>query len=203
MIQRNTDIESIAPADVLSGLRMTADEFLQITEEGENYELINGVVTVTPSPAPKHQHVAGEVFYQLRHFLETHPIGLVFMEIDVHLGTDASGGDFVYRPEIVFYKTERMVGMEDKLFGPPDLVVEVVSRGSRRIDSETKKIDYERYGVSEYWLIDPERKHIAAYQLKESRFVESVMTEDRYASETVQGFVLDVARVRRAFRMKT
>lgn len=200
MIQRLSDNEMSLAEDVLSGLRMTADQFLEICNESENYELINGVVTVTPSPAPIHQHLTGEIFYQIRHFLESHPVGLVFVETDVHLGSDASG-DFVYRSEIVFYVGERAIGMEDKLFGPPDLVVEIVSRGSRRLDSETKLRDYERFGVREYWLFDPERHRMTAYLLRDNAFVESPITGDRFSCEAVPGFHLDVARVRRAFRM--
>ena len=51
-------------------------------------------------------------------------------------------------------------------------VVEVISRGSRRMDSETKKSDYERFCVQEFWLIDPERKSMTFWRLSDGRFVD-------------------------------
>lgn len=202
MIRRLSDVELQVEEEFMTGARMTADEFLAIIDEGHNYELIDGVVAMTPSPAPKHQHVAGEIYYQLRQFLESQVVGEAFIETDVHLGEGPAGGDLVYRPEVVFYREERMIGWEDKLVGAPDLVVEVISRGSRRFDSKTKKDDYERLGVHEYWLIDPSTNAITVFRHNEGAFTEIAINEDYFPSEAVPGFVLDISRVRRAFRRR-
>ncbi len=181
-------------------LRMTADEFLQIPDEGNNYELIDGVVVMSPSPTPRHQDVAMEIAVQLGIFLREHAIGKVFPEIDVHFGEGPTGGDLVYRPEVIFVRAERLPAMQDKIFGGPDLVVEVISRGSRRMDNETKKNDYERFGVREYWLIDPEREAMTFYRLDENHFVEVPPAGTTFASQAVPGFELDLHRVREAFK---
>jgi len=200
-------MSTLAPAPTVDrteglwvGLRMTADQFLQILDDGQNYELIDGVVVMSPSPAPKHQHVAGEIFTQLSLWLRDNRIGLAFAETDVHLGQGPTGADLVYKPEIVFIRAERLPGMEEKLVGAPDLVVEVISRGSRRFDTQTKKDDYERSGVGEYWLIDPEREALTFYRLEGGRFVEVAATGDTFASQAVPGFILDLARVRQVFK---
>ncbi len=182
------------------GLRMTADEFLQIPDDGYNYELIDGVVMMSPSPSPQHQRIAMEIAFQLKLYLRDHPVGEVLPEIDVHLGQGPTGGDLVYKPEVVFLLAERLPQMREKISGAPDLVVEVVSRGSRRFDSETKKNDYERFGVLEYWLIDPERQAMTFYRLKEGRFVVIDPDGDSFASEAVPGFALDLPRVRATFK---
>ncbi len=182
------------------GLRMTADEFLEIPDDGYNYELIDGVVIMSPSPSPKHQAVAWEISTQLGMYLRDHPVGSAFAELDVHLGEGSVGGDLVYKPEILFVRAERLPQMSDKIVGGPDLVVEVVSRGSRRMDSETKKGDYERFGVREYWLIDPERKAMIFYRLQEGKFVEGPSAGDTFVSQAVSGFVLDLVRVRETFK---
>ena len=182
------------------GLRMTVEEFLQIPDDGYNYELINGVVMMSPSPTPKHQAVTWEISTQLGIYLRDHPLGRAFAELDVHLGRGPTGGDLVYKPEILFVRAERLSEMHDKITGGPDLVVEVISRGSRRLDSETKKSDYGRFGVTEYWLIDPERKAMTFYRLQEGRFVEAPVEGDTFASEAVPGFVLDLTRVRETFK---
>jgi Uma2 family endonuclease len=183
-----------------AGLRMSADEFLRLPGGACNYELINGVVMMSPSPKPRHRRVAMNIATQIGIYLLEHPVGEVLAEIDVHLGRGPEGGDLVYRPELVFIRSERLRKMRDQISGAPDLVVEVVSRGSRRLDSETKKADYERCGVREYWLIDPERKAMAFYRLRGRRFVEISTRGKAFASRAVPGFVLDLSRVRAAFK---
>ena len=182
------------------GLRMSANEFLEIPDDGYNYELIDGVVIMSPSPSPQHQAITSELVVQIGMYLRTNPIGRVFAELDVHIGQGPSGGDLVYKPELIFVRNERLPEMRDKIFGAPELVVEVISRGSRRMDSETKKSDYERFGVQEFWLIDPERKSMTFWRLSEGRFVQIDAAGVTFASEAVPGFVLDLARVRELFK---
>ena len=182
------------------GLRMTADEFLLIPDDGYNYELIDGVVQKSPSPEPSHQSVAGEIFRQLANFLIDHPVGRVWQELDVHLGRGPDGGDLVYRPEVVFVRTERLKGMYRKLLGAPDLVVEVISHGSRRMDTKTKRQDYERFGVKEYWIIDPEREEVLFLRLDQGRFVETPASGDQFVSQAAAGLALDLKLVREQFK---
>ena len=182
------------------GLRMTAEEFQQIVDDGYRYELIDGVVIVTPSPTPQHQDVLMDISSQIWSYLGDHPVGKVLPEIDVRLGQGPTGGDLVYRPEVIFIRTERLPQMRERIVGPPDLVVEVISPGSRRYDSETKKSDYERVGVLEYWLIDPLRETLTFYRLQEGRFVEVTPQGDTFASQAVPGFLLDLAQLRKKFR---
>ncbi|MCH8806984.1 MAG: Uma2 family endonuclease [Planctomycetes bacterium] len=182
------------------GLRMTADEFLEIPDDGYNYELIDGVVAMSPSPSPIHQAVTTEIVVQIGSYLRDHPLGRVFTELDAHVGQGPTGGDLVYKPELLFVRAERLPEMREKIIGGPDLVVEVVSRGSRRMDSETKKNDYERFGVREYWLLDPQREAMTFWRLKDGKFVEVPATGETFASEAVAGFKLDLQRVRETFK---
>ena len=181
------------------GLRMTAEEFFSVPDDGRNYELIDGVVVMSPSPTPKHQRIMMEIAGQLFVFLRNHAVGEALPEIDVHLGQGPGGGDLVYKPEVIFVRAERMEGMEEKITGAPDLVVEVVSQGSRRMDTETKKTDYERFGVGEYWLIDPERKTMTFWRLTGGKFAEVNPKGDQFKSEAVPGFNLDLTPIRDRF----
>ena len=182
------------------GLRMSADDFLRLQDDGTSYELMDGVVVMSPSPTPQHQRVTMKIAAQIEWFLRDHPVGDVFPEIDVHLGRGPTGGDLVYKPEIVFIRAERRAQMREKIVGAPDLVVEVISRGSRRMDTETKKEDYERFGVREYWLIDPEREAMTFYRLQDGRFVEITPTGTTFVSQAVPGFKLDLIPVRESFQ---
>ncbi|MCC6360957.1 MAG: Uma2 family endonuclease [Phycisphaerales bacterium] len=183
-----------------SGMRMTVDEFLSLPDDGGKYELVDGVVLMSPWPSPPHQKVAGEIFAQIKWFLRTHALGEVFMEIDVHLGRSPAGGDLVYGPDVIFVRSERVRSMHERIVGPPDLVVEVVSPGSRGRDTITKRGDYERFGVGEYWIIDPARDAMTFLRLQGGQFVEVNPNPDTFASHAVAGFVLDLKPIRDAFK---
>ena len=182
------------------GLRVSAEEYLALPDDGYRYELVEGVVVMSPSPTLRQQAVVAEILAQIMMYLREHPVGHVFPESDVHLGTGLRGGDLVYRPDLVFVRAERLPRTPDEtLRGPPDLVVEVVSPGSRRYDAETKRQDYERLGVREYWLVDPERGAMTFLRLVGGRFVEPPADGETFASEAVPGFALDLVRVRKSF----
>lgn len=185
-----------------AGLRMTADDFFKIPDNESWYELIDGVVLVSPSPTPVHQVVAGEVFRQLANFLSDHPIGLVSHETDVQFGSILRGRDVVYRPEIVYYACRDPLDIPDRLVGAPDVVVEVISPFSRLIDCHTKRDDYERFGVREYWLVDPERDAFLFFRRKGRRFTKVRVTGKSFASKAIPGFILELDRVRRIWKRR-
>ncbi len=187
----------IGPAPIYDGMRATADEFLALPDDEFRYELIDGVILMSPSPLPLHQHVALVIARQLADYLERNALGMVFPEVDVQLG-DA----LVYRPELVFIRKEQLARIATKVTFPPDLIVEVISPASRIRDTRTKFADYERCGVREYWLIDPANDSATFFRLADGRYrdVSPASGHDSFASQAVPGFTLDLAAVRKAFR---
>jgi Uma2 family endonuclease len=181
------------------GMRMTAEKYFALDDDGCRYELIDGVVCMTPSPSWNHQTVSLEIAFQFRAYLKKRPVGEVAQDVDVHLGTGPRGGDLIYRPDIVFFKSGRLPAAVERPNLAPDLVVEIASVSSRRFDRETKKADYERFGVLEYWVIDPERATMTFFRLQKGRYVEIAPEGDRFASTAVPGFILDLAEVRKTF----
>lgn len=182
-------------APLYAGLRISADEFLQLPKDDFRYELIDGVVVCSPSPDPQHQQVLGEIAYQLKAFLRSHPVGSCYVETDIRLDDK-----LVYRPELVFLLKERVLDNWKRIKCAPDLVVEVISPESRRFDNETKKGDYERFGVKEYWLIDPDQETMKFYTLEAGRFVELTPQNDKLSSRVVPHFTLDLADIRKSFQ---
>ncbi len=133
-----------------AGLRMTADEYEELPDDGCKYELIDGVVVMSPSPSFGHQDVAGEIEWQIRTFLKDHPVGSVAHETDAIFDPLR-----VYRPDLMFLSTRRFPVPTDRVRAIPDMVLEVLSPGTRAMDLSTKRDDYQRFGVSEYWIADP------------------------------------------------
>lgn len=176
------------------GLRMTADDYLAAPDDGHRYELINGVVCMSPSPSRPHQKVIGEIYLQLANFLARHPVGEAIVEVDVRLAED-----LVYRPDVVFVSAQKAAHCGARITVVPDLVVEVISPDSRRYDHETKKGDYERCGVREYWLVDPEKREFVFYRLENGRYISVPASGDTIASQVISGFELDLRLVERVF----
>jgi len=176
------------------GLRMTADEYLALADDGYRYELIDGVICMSPSPSRPHQKIVTEIVRQIADHLMRHPTGEVVVEVDVRLGED-----LVYRPDLVYLSSAKAAGCRERINVVPDLIVEVVSPDSRRYDHETKKHDYERCGVGEYWLIDPDQREFTFYRLQDGRFVQVQAAAATYASEMIPGFELDLQRLRTLF----
>lgn len=85
----------------------------------------------------------------------------------------------------------------ERLVLPADLVIEILSPGSTVMDLITKRDDYERFGVGEYWAVDPSDLRIRAWRREGSRLIESAIEGERVPSAALVGFVLDVAALRR------
>lgn len=182
------------------GMRLTAEEWYELEDDGCRYELIDGVVCMTPSPLRKHGLVASLIARWLGDFVEKYALGEVAENIDVRLGKGLRGGDLIYRPDVMFFRSGRIPDDAERYELVPDLVVEVASVSTRRYDRETKKADYERLGVSEFWIIDPRRAAMTFFRLEGGHYVEVVPERDRFPSTAVPGFVLDLAELRKLFK---
>ncbi|MBL8879074.1 MAG: Uma2 family endonuclease [Phycisphaerales bacterium] len=184
------------------GLRLTADEFFALPNDGHRYELLDGVVIMSPSPTPRHQTVALEIAAQLYLHTRAGDRGVVLTETDVRLPPRTAGGqDIVYRPEICYLNSAKVAQIDSRIRTIPDLVVEVISPESRNYDTFTKRADYERSGVSEYWIIDPVDRAFTFLRLIGGRYVEAPYSEVEYASEVVSGFKLSLPPIRAVFTM--
>lgn len=131
---------------------LTYEDYLYLPEDGKRHELIDGEHFVTPASIPKHQLVIVNLVTALHRFVTEQALGRVYTApIDVVLSeTD------VVQPDVLFVAADRLSIIGEKfLDAAPDLVVEVLSDSTRRTDEITKRRLYERFGVREYWLIDP------------------------------------------------
>lgn len=182
-----------------AGLRMSAEEFLALPPDGCRYELLDGVVIVSPSPLPNHQLVAGEIVDQVRPYVRAQKLGVVLQETDIQLTKRTSGRHVVYRPEIVFIRAEHVPKIKGRIDVVPDLIVEVISPGYRSYDTVTKRTDYEAAGVGEYWIVDPQLEEFLFLRLVDGKYVEVAAGGDVFESVVVTGFKLELKLVREAF----
>lgn len=144
---------------------LTVRDLEAMPDDGRRYELIDGVLIVSPAPGIRHQAIAYRLFGVLDAACppELAVIGAPFA---VHQG------DFIeLQPDVLIGRLGEFTAKD--LPAPPVLVVEVLSPSTALIDLNTKKAVYERLGVADYWVIEPDEPRLTAYQLVDGRYRET------------------------------
>ncbi|MBI5052073.1 MAG: Uma2 family endonuclease [Chloroflexi bacterium] len=141
----------------------TYDDYLRLPNDHNRYEIIDGTLYISPSPAYTHQYTVGEVLLQIANFLDQHKLGIVLpAPFEVHLSDKTRP----VQPDVLFIANERKPESNAQVFkGAPDLVVEVISPSSLRLDQHIKFGAYEQAKVREYWLVDPKTRSVEVYSL--------------------------------------
>lgn len=183
--------EPLHPEPLYIGMRCTADEFLELEDDGSRYQLINGVVIMSPRPSLPHQRLLAKIGAQLDRHTELHG-GEYWPEVDVRLAPD-----LVYSPDLAYLAPGRTSPSEKTPTLVPDLIVEIISPSTRRMDTQTKRADYKRFGVREYWIVEPAEKRVRVLRLVEGAYVESIQTGDTAPSQVIPGFAFDLVALRK------
>ena len=139
----------------------TYEDYAALPDDGRRWELIDGeLVPITPAPNMRHQNVVGRVFRAIADHLDRHGGGQVFVApVDVVLADIST-----VQPDVVYLADASADLMTPaNIQGPPTLTVEVVS--DRRHDLVRKCHLYARFGVAEYWAVDPEADQIQVFRL--------------------------------------
>ena len=157
--------------------RLTYDDLERIPEdrEGDRHELIDGELFVTPSPMPVHQIVSGNIEYALANHVRARNLGMVLhAPIDIRLTPDN-----VLIPDIIFIARGRLHVIGPKTVdAAPDLVVEILSPGTRQRDLGVKRTLYARFGVQEYWIVDPSARSVSVLVLTGDHFEPVALGEE-------------------------
>jgi Uma2 family endonuclease len=150
------------------GVKLTYEDFLLFPDDGKRHELIDGEHYVTATPNVKHQTIVMNLGAMIWNYLKQRPVGRAFfVPMDIVLS------DYdVVEPDLQFISRARQAILtKQNVRGAPDLVVEVGSPSTRKRDETIKRRLYERFGVSEYLVIDPELDTIKVYRRVDERFV--------------------------------
>ncbi len=151
-----------------AAVKLTYDDFVLFPDDGKRHELIDGEHYVTPSPNTRHQRLVGSLHLLIGTWLEARPIGQIFLA-----PYDVVFSDFdVVEPDLLYLSNERAASVITPLHarGVPELVIEIASKGTRKRDETIKRRLYEKAGVSEYWVVDPEIDAVRVYRWEGDRF---------------------------------
>ena len=178
---------------MITSLKYTHDDLLQLPDDGKRREIIDGELYVTPSPVNYHQKILFNLTLAFGKFLESHPLGeLRFAPLDVILSEHD-----VLEPDLLFVLNEHLDILQDWVRGAPDLVIEILSPSTEVRDRGIKLKAYARYGVGEYWIVDPNGQFIEVYRLGAEGYRLAGTYTKGVVVETplLPGFSLAVARI--------
>ncbi len=146
----------------------TYQDYLDLPDDGQRYEIIEGVLYMSNAPNIDHQFAVSEIHGELRQFVKAHKLGYVLTApFEVHLAEKTRP----VQPDVLFIKTERWPGAGAKFFeGAPDLVVEVLSPSTAHVDKHIKFDAYEKAGIPEYWLVNPKTCSVEVWTLARGEY---------------------------------
>jgi Uma2 family endonuclease len=150
------------------GRAFTTDDLDRMPDDGHRYELLDGVLIVSPRPAWAHQEVAAALLPLLRHAC---PSGMrAFAEPAVQLSNQTE-----FNPDIAVIERKRLERVSGKVLAPPLLAVEVRSPSTALVDLNRKKQAYARFGVQSYWIVVPDADlpELLVFELRDGEYTEA------------------------------
>ena len=134
----------------------------------QRYEIIGGKKIMAPAAPLNHSAILMRLGMSIGYYVVKNNCGRVFLDdVDVHL-PDGN----LFSPDLVVITSENfgIMSGQGAIYGVPDMVVEVLSRSTRKNDVTVKKDSYEACGVKEYWIIDPWAKFVDVYILRDGKY---------------------------------
>ncbi len=153
-------------------------------------EFINGTVVLHSPVTRAHAQAVIFIGSLLFHHVRNKKLGEVHVEKSMIRLTRND-----YEPDVCFFNSNKAKEFtpDQKLFPPPDLVVEVLSPSTEKIDRGIKFQDYAAHDISEYWIVDPVNKFVEQYVLRDGRYEIVLQShQNDIHSDSVDGFVLPV-----------
>lgn len=160
----------LLPADLLAGPKQghwTYADYAALPDDGQRYEVMDGVLLMSPSPSPVHQSVVNWMAFYLTQYVTLPGIGRMFSApLDVELAPNR-----VVQPDVFVLLNQNLNKVTaSHIVGAPDLVVEVRSPGTAVYDRLNKSGAYAQAGVQEYWMVYPEMQAVEPLVLQNGSY---------------------------------
>lgn len=162
MAVRESAIQYGRPIEKKQGEYTVADYYAW--PEDERIELIDGVIYDMAAPSYEHQDIIGELGYLLKKHVKEHKgkCKIIAAPVDVQLDCD---NKTMVQPDIMVICNKDIITRKN-LFGAPDLIMEVLSKSTRKKDMGIKLAKYINANVREYWIIDLEKERVIVYDIE-------------------------------------
>ena len=145
----------------------TAVEAFKLLPEGVNCQVIENVIYMSPAPFYEHQRLIIIIASKIHEYVTAGMLGeCTPAPVDVYLDENNA-----FQPDIVFILKENLsIVKGGKVIGSPDMVIEILSKGSKEFDLGKKKAAYEKNGVKEYFAVDQKTKEVQGFYLKKNMY---------------------------------
>ena len=146
--------------------KWTEADYFRLPESNKIIELSEGRLIISPSPTTQHQMILGSFFSTLRTYVTSNKLGMIVISpMDVRLRKG-----IIRQPDIIFMSNEHLDRISNKRWGIPDLAIEVSSPGTKKEDRKDKYTEYEKAGIKEYWIIDPNKQTVEVFTLENATY---------------------------------
>ena len=174
---------------------LTYDDYVTFPDsDGIRKEIIEGELFMSPAPSIKHQLILKRLSQLLDRFVQQQFLGeVVFAPCDVIFSNIN-----ILQPDIIYISRENFeILTELNVKGAPDLIIEILSPSTIENDRIYKKLVYEKYGVKEYWIVDPQQETIEVWTLKDARFQlhHKAGKAQQISSQLLEDLELDLALI--------
>jgi Uma2 family endonuclease len=174
-------------------IKFTYEDYLQLPED-KRYELIQGEFYMVPSPNVYHQTILQKIFLAVHDYIAKQRLGQLYLApLDVVLSQED-----VLQPDILFISKERShIITEKNIQGAPDLVIEILSPATADRDRSLKRKLYAKFGIKEYWIVDPASKSVEVMSLGEKGFetVRLYKIGESLSSPLLKGLSLNLSEI--------
>lgn len=155
-------------------------------------EIFNGNLIMAPSPFSEHQQVSSKLEFEIKNSIKGR-LKAILLHAPMDVVFDKSN---VYQPDIIYIseKNKHLVSKGKPIMGIPDMVVEILSKGSIIYDRIEKYNLYEKFGVEEYWIVDPQNQSVEVYTLENAKYelYSSAEIKGIVKSKIIEGFSLEI-----------
>ena len=175
--------------------KFTYQDYLSLDDD-KRYEIIDGeLIEMSPGPNTIHQIYSRNIQNLLMAYVYKKKIGHVFnAPLDVRLDEYN-----VVQPDLIYISEKNKHFITEKnIQGAPDLMMEILSPSSFHHDQERKKVLYERFGVLEYWIIDPANQVIEIFSLEKEKYILHAFVAEKgvASSKLLRGFKVDIEKIK-------
>jgi Uma2 family endonuclease len=170
----------------------TYEDWLNLPSDGYLYEVIEGVLHMSPPPSIEHQRASLRLVRKMADYADAKQLGEV---LEAPVGVRLPGHSTPVLPDALYIHADQLhiIGKQ-YVEGVPDLIVEILSPGNWFYDRRDKLELYQEAGVAEYWIVDPRTRTVEIYQLDEQEY----LLTDKYGSgktavsQALTGFTIAV-----------
>lgn len=178
-----------------NNMKLSYEAYLEFRKKSDTIlEYIDGVVYMSPSPSTKHQRISSKLHAKLYNFLEGKTCEVFHAPFDILLKNDTIDGQKLIIPDLSVI-CDKSGFTDNQYIGVPSLIIEILSPSNQSHDLVTKLNLYMKYGVKEYWIVNPMINTVMLYTLNQDNMYEQsiVKTETGIAkSKLFQGFEVDI-----------